>query len=301
MARTGVTYNVARRALERSEQQVPLSPTEVTTEVTGSTGRVVTVVSHNGGSGRSTAAVLLASQIARSSRAAGKSLRVCLVDLDTQHGNVGSLIGTYTPTALNLRVAPVWDARTVAESMVHDPMLGISALLAPIRVRPADGVGLAFYREVLGVLRASFDVIVLDAPGQDSEMTASLALPEADSIVFVTDMSIISVHGMARSLREMTDPIADGGLGVDRSKIGVLVNQSVEGVGMEQARLLEAALGSPILGQIPLATKDTFLAMNQAQIGRLLVHPLLGPAYLRVARVCVPDARLAPLVEAEAQ
>jgi len=253
----------------------------------------ITVTSSKGGSGKSTAALLLGASIARASREGGNPLSVCVIDMDTRDGQIASLIGTYMPTALNIRVQPVWDETTIRRHVVHESSMGIDCLLAPIRPRTADTVGPDFYRTIIRSLQRMYDVVVIDTSVQYLDpLIAQVCLPEATEIIFITTLAATAVQGMARALREITSPIEDSGLGISRDKLGILVNQSVAGVGMQREQILAAGLGVPVVGVIPLATKDVLTATNLHRMSTLLDHPLIGPAYNELARTCVPNRGL---------
>jgi len=257
----------------------------------------ITVTSSKGGSGKSTASILLAGTIARASAKAGKPLSVCLIDLDTRDGQVASLIGTFMPTALNIRVQPVWDEERIRRNLVRAPGLGIDTLLAPIRPRTADTVGPDFYRAIVRSLQRMYDVVIMDTSVQYlGPLIADVALVESDEILFVTTLASTAIQGMARALREMTAPIDESGLGIPREKIGIIVNQSLANVGMEREQVLAAGLGVPVVGAIPLATKDVLTATNLNCMHDLLDHPVIGPAYVDLARACLPGHELAPWV-----
>jgi cellulose biosynthesis protein BcsQ len=254
----------------------------------------ITVTSSKGGSGKSTASILLAGSIARASADAGTPLSVCLIDLDTRDGQVASLIGKFMPTALNIRVQPVWDEDRIRRNLVHADGLGIDTLLAPIRPRTADTVGPDFYRTIVRSLQRMYDVVIMDTSVQYLEpLIAEVALGESDEILFVTTLASTAVQGMARALREITAPLDESGLGIPREKIGIIVNQSLANVGMERDQVLAAGLGVPVVGVIPLATKDVLTATNLNRMYALLDHPLLGPAYNELARACLPGRELA--------
>ena len=257
----------------------------------------ITVTSSKGGSGKSTASLLLAASIARASRLGGRPLSVCLVDMDTRDGQIASLIGKYMPTALNIRVQPVWDELTIRRHLVHEEELGIDALLAPIRPRTADTVGPEFYRTMIRSLQRMYDVVVMDTSVQYLDpLIAEVCLPEATEILFITTLASTAVQGMARALREITAPIEESGLGIQRDKIGIIVNQSLAGVGMQREQILAAGLGVPVVGVIPLATKDVLTATNLHRMHTLLDHDLIGPAYNDLARTCIPGGGLAEFV-----
>lgn len=261
----------------------------------------ITVTSSKGGSGKSTASLLLAASIARASRLGGRPLSVCLVDMDTRDGQIASLIGKYMPTALNIRVQPVWDELTIRRHLVHEPELGIDALLAPIRPRTADTVGPDFYRTMIRSLQRMYDVVVMDTSVQYLDpLIAKVCLPEATEVLFITTLASTAVQGMARALREITAPVEESGLGIQREKIGIIVNQSVAGVGMQREQILAAGLGVPVVGVIPLATKDVLTATNLHRMHTLLDHELIGPAYNDLARTCIPGRGLAEFSVADA-
>ena len=255
----------------------------------------ITVTSSKGGSGKSTASILLGGSIARASADAGRPLSVCLIDLDTRDGQVASLIGKFMPTALNIRVQPVWDEERIRRNLVHADGLNIDTLLAPIRPRTADTVGPDFYKTIVRSLQRMYDVVIMDTSVQYLEpLIGEVALGEADEILFVTTLASTAVQGMARALREITAPLDESGLGIPREKIGIIVNQSVANVGMERDQVLAAGLGVPVVGVIPLATKDVLTATNLNRMYALLDHPLLGPAYNDLARACLPGRDIGP-------
>ncbi len=219
---------------------------------------------------------------------------MCLIDLDTRDGQVASLIGKFMPTALNIRVQPVWDEERIRRNLVHADGLNIDTLLAPIRPRTADTVGPDFYKTIVRSLQRMFDVVIMDTSVQYLEpLIGEVALGEADEILFVTTLASTAVQGMARALREITAPLDESGLGIPREKIGIIVNQSVANVGMERDQVLAAGLGVPVVGVVPLATKDVLTATNLNRMYALLDHPLIGPAYNDLARACLPGRDIA--------
>lgn len=248
------------------------------------------IIVHN-----STTAALLAGTIAKSSAAAGKPLRVVLVDLDTRDGQVASLIGKYMPTSINIRVMPEWNQQTVLANLVHDDRLGIDALLAPVRPRNADDVGPDFYRHIIGVLQTTHDVVILDCSVNYLDPLLGTAFAMSDEILFVTTLATTSVQGMARSLTELFADPADGGLGIPKEKVGIVANQVIRNVGMGKDKLLRAALGAPLVGQIPSDQDAVLIATNSNRMFDLLKHPSLGPAFFRLAVNCMPNVQLTPI------
>ncbi len=263
-------------------------------------GRVLTFFSNKGGAGKSTTAIMTATTIAQGSAAAGRPLKVVLVDMDTRDGQVASFIQTYTPTALNIRAKQDWGPETIQANLVPSKNLMIDCLLAPVRPRTADDVGPDFYRHVINVLRTTHDVVILDCSvAYLDPLIATVCLPEADRAVFITTMAAPAVEGMARSMREMREAIDSGGVGVDMRKVGVVLNQTIDNVHMTGQQVVQAALGAPLIGAIPVAFLDLLNATNTGRLYQLVKHPALGRAYHRLAQALLQldDDQLKPLFD----
>jgi len=204
------------------------------------------------------------------------------------------------PTSINIRVMPRWDAATVKANLVHDKRLGVDALLAPVRPRNADDVGPEFYQQIIGVLQTTHDVVILDCSVNYLDPLLGTGFAMSDEILFVTTLATTSVQGMARSLTELFADPADGGLGIPREKVGIVANQVINNVGMGRDKLLRAALGAPLVGQIPSDQDAVLISTNSNRMFDLLKHPKLGPAYFRLAVNCLPGMALAPLTAEQA-
>jgi cellulose biosynthesis protein BcsQ len=248
----------------------------------------IACMSSKGGSGKSTTAISLAGAIARSSALAGKPKKVALVDLDIRDGQVGSFIQQYMPTAVNIRMLPQINAKTVTANLVHDKNLGIDALLAPIRPRNADELGPKFYSDIIQVLKTTHDVVILDCSVNYLDPLLGTAFALSDEILFVTTLATTSVQGMARALQELFTTTENGGIGIPRNKVGVVINQSNNKAGMDKNKLVQASLGASIVGVIPAEYDEVLIRTNKHQMHLLLNHPRLGDAYYKLAQRCVP-------------
>lgn len=252
----------------------------------------IACMSSKGGSGKSTTAISLAGAIARASALAGEPKKVVLVDLDIRDGQVGSFIQQYMPTAVNIRMLPQINAKTVTANLVHDRNLGIDALLAPIRPRNADELGPQFYSEVIQVLKTTHDVIILDCSVNYLDPLLGTAFALSDEVLFVTTLATTSVQGMARALQELFTTPENGGLGIPKQKVGVVINQSNNKAGMDKNKLLQASLGASIVGVIPAEYDEVLIRTNKHQMHLLLNHPRLGDAYFKLAGKCAPHFKL---------
>lgn len=253
-------------------------------------GLVVTVTSSKGGSGKSTVAILLATQLAKSSKKAYEAgeaerpLDICVVDLDTFDGQLGFVLGHMTPTALNIALSEsILDAELVKSNLVFNERMGVHALLAPVRGATARYTDPPFYQKVIRILKTMFDVVVLDTSVQHyDDLIKTVALPEAQAILLVTTLDIKSVKGLARWMDVARKPLPQGH-GVDPAKIGVVVNGSVQGVGMGNQELTTAALGAKLLVAIPMDTKAVQAAGNANRLEDIIEHPTIGPEYFKLA------------------
>lgn len=283
-------------------EQAPL-PEPVASRIDPATGKLrgqltISVCSSKGGSAKSTTALMLGAQISHSSYAAGRPLKVAIVDLDIKDSQLGSMIGHVMPTALNIRVHDEWSDEVIKEHMVRANDLGVDCLLAPMRPRSADVVGPEFYKVVIKSLQRQYDVVILDCNvDYTHKLNSDVVFPMSDEILVTTTMVVTAVAGLARMIREMTTPENQGGMGLPRDKIGIVVSQNLADVGMSRDDILSAGMGVPIVGVIPLNTKDVITATNLNVMHKLLVHPALGPAYHRLATMCAPSHDLPPLLD----
>lgn len=276
---------------------------------TSRNGLVITVTSPKGGSGKSSVALLTATELAQASKKAyeaglsDRPLDVVIVDLDTFDGQLGFVIGQMRPTALNVATSSTPnDPATIKSNLVYNERMGIHALLAPVRGKTATYTTPSFYRKTIRTLKTMFDVVILDTSVQYlDDLIKTVALPEADAILLVTTLDIKSVKGLARWMNVAVEPVSEGGHGIDLHKVGVVVNGSVHGVGMGTQELVSAALGAQLLVAIPLDTLAVQAAGNANRLEDIIFHPSIGPAYFKLAnRVVKPRGiKLLPVIEDE--
>jgi len=123
-------------------------------------GTAITVFSANGGCGKTTLAINLAAALAEGGRR-----EVCLVDLDLAFGDVGIALHLFPrKTILDaVPLAEVLDA-TMIEALLTPSSAGFSTLLAPIEPEAAESIGTALVSELIDLLRAQFEYVVIDTP-----------------------------------------------------------------------------------------------------------------------------------------
>ena len=256
-------------------------------------GKIVAVTSSKGGSGKSTVSTSLASYIAHASIASAekgieeKPLKCLVLDLDIRDGQIGFLTGNSSPTVIALRANGIND-QTIEDTIIHSSRLKVDLLLAPKRPKNSDDTPPDFYVELLQQLRRKYDYIFLDTSVNYLDpLLEKVAYPTAEQIVFVTDITITSVFSMTRWIQEVTRPKQQGGIGINSSKIGIVVNKALADVNMNSERIERSALGLPIISVIPSNPKLVAHSANLQSMELLLKHPDIRSSIRRLARAIV--------------
>jgi len=191
--------------------------------VGGNSGAMVTVIGPKGGTGKT----LTACNVAVALALAGSS--TVLVDLDLQFGDVGLALGLRPDrTIYDLAVSGgSLDGEKVDGFLAQHPS-GARALLAPVRPDQAAAVGVVFLREVFDILRARYDVVIVDTPPAFT--------PEV--IAAVDGSSELCVVGMldALSLKDTKiglETLAQ--MGYPSEEVTLVLNRADTSVGISQA------------------------------------------------------------------
>lgn len=238
-------------------------------------GKVICVTSSKGGSGKSTVAISLAGYIARASAASKRDglekdkLSVAIVDLDVRDGQLGFVTGRTTPTVLNIALKDEVSVQTVRESSIWNEGLACDLYLAPKSARSHEEVPPQFYNELIQTLRSMYDYVILDTSVNYLDpLLEEVAYPSADQIIFVTDLGIQSVFGMTRWIKEVTGAGIGGdiGMGVNRNKVGIVVNKTMANVGMNPDKIKKASVDIPILTNLPSMPTMVTAAANAKRL-----------------------------------
>jgi pilus assembly protein CpaE len=120
---------------------------------------MVTVLGPKGGTGKTLTSCNVAVALAL------EGLESVVVDLDLQFGDVGLALGLRPErTIYDLAVSGGSLDGEKVEGFLADHSSGARALLAPLRPDQAAAIGIPFLREVFDILRARYDVVVVDTP-----------------------------------------------------------------------------------------------------------------------------------------
>ncbi|MDX3803918.1 AAA family ATPase [Streptomyces sp. AK04-3B] len=161
---------------------------------TGVGGTVVTVSGAKGGVG----ATLTAVQLALAAQASGRP--TALVDLDLQAGDVASYLDVqFRRSVVDLAAIADISPRILAEAVFrHDS--GVALLLAPGEGERGEEVTDRAARQILGALRARYEVVVVDCGAQLAGAGAA-AVELADRALLVTTPDVVAVRGAKRTVR----------------------------------------------------------------------------------------------------
>ncbi|MGQ4362331.1 AAA family ATPase [Streptomyces sp. SAS_272] len=161
---------------------------------TGVGGTVVTVSGAKGGVG----ATLTAVQLALAAQASGRP--TALVDLDLQAGDVASYLDVqFRRSVVDLAAIADISPRILAEAVFrHDS--GVALLLAPGEGERGEEVTDRAARQILGALRARYEVVVVDCGAQLAGAGAA-AVELADRALLVTNPDVVAVRGAKRTVR----------------------------------------------------------------------------------------------------
>ncbi len=279
------------------------APAAVAIEPSGpEVGRVFTVASATGGCGKTFFATNLAYFLARST---GK--RACIIDLDLQFGEVS--------TALRLRPRyTIYDAlhREAGDDLQFEDDLdefliehetGVFVLPAPKDPAEADQISPADVARAVDAIRARFDFVIIDTPGQLNEVVLA-AFDLSEKLYVMVTLDLPSVRNMSvflSTLEKLKMPAED---------IRLILNKAESDVGLEISEV-EKVLPAGFAATLPYA-KEVHRSINlgmpvlaaspETQVSRLLAASLveLLPEEQRAA---FRGARLRPqaMVQARGQ
>lgn len=257
-------------------------------------GKVITVTSSKGGSGKSTVSLLLAtylsqgSQIAHKENELNKKLNVCVVDLDTRDGQLGFLNGAQNPSIIDIVAQGAPTRESVKKGIWHNKNMDVDFIFSTKRPRNAAAIPNAFYGALVQKLKEIYDYVILDTSVNYLDpLLDHVAYPVADSIVFVSDIGISSIFGMMRWIRETTQSDDETHVNIDTTKIGIVINKVLNDVNMDTDKIEAAASGLPIWGVLPSLPGVVTYAANTSSMDQVLKQPIINAGIKNVADTIV--------------
>lgn len=240
---------VPRASDEEEDRAMTDEDCEASSAAEGQRGRVVTVFAPKGGSGKTTVSTNLATALHR------RGVRVCLVDLDLEFGDVA--IALQLPPARTLidglQPLPLRDSDLVNQVVVeYRP--GFDCVLAPIEPGHAERISAELVGDLMETLRRHYDYVVVDSPSQFTEQVLA-AMDRSDVQVLVSNPEIPSIKNLRLTL-DMLDL-----LGYPRDARAIVFNKADPAAGMTAAEV-ERTLDAAIAVSVP-ASRDIPASINR--------------------------------------
>jgi pilus assembly protein CpaE len=202
-------------------------------------GRIVTVFSPKGGTGKTVTSTNLAAAFAKFE---GK--RTLLLDLDLQFGDAAIMLGIEPEkTIYDLVVAPgeLDSEKLTGYTTRHGS--GLDILPAPLRPEDAELVTEAKLSRLLEVARESYDVIVVDtSPFFHGPMLATL--DRTDELLLVCGLDVPTLKNVRLALQTLEL------LAFPTNRIKVVLNRANTKVGMKRSEV-EGALDVKVRFELP--------------------------------------------------
>jgi pilus assembly protein CpaE len=248
---TAATAEEWDEAIERARARIAIEH-DLASSGEAARGRVISVFSTKGGSGKSLIASNLAVIAAQRS-----GQRVALVDLDLQSGDL----------AIMFQLMPalsIYDAAQGAERLDEEALhgyltahrSGIDLLAAPMEPSLAEQIDASAVESILELLPTMYPLIVVDGPPMFTDQMLA-ALDRSDEIVLVGSMDVPSIKNLKLAISTMTQ------LGHPREKLRIVLNRADSKVGL-RTQEVEKSLGAEIDVSIP-SSRDVPLSINQGE------------------------------------
>jgi pilus assembly protein CpaE len=215
-------------------------------------GRIITVFSPKGGTGKTVTATNLATALVKHS---GK--RTLLLDLDLQFGDAAIMLAIEPDrTIQDLMAAPgELDVEKLAGYTLRHTS-GVDVLPAPIRPEDAELVTEPKLARLLEVARESYDMIVVDtSPFFHGPMLATL--DRTDELLLVCGLEVPTIKNVRLSLQTLEL------LSFPPNRIRVILNRANSNVGLKRSEV-EAALETKVSFELP-SDRAVPLSVNRGQ------------------------------------
>jgi pilus assembly protein CpaE len=245
-------------------------------------GRVITVFSPKGGTGKTVTATNLATALAKH-----EQKRTLLIDLDLQFGDASIVMGLEPEkTIFDLVVAPgELDFEKLAGYTTKHPC-GLDVLPAPLRPEDAELVTESKITRLLEVARECYDTIVVDtSPFFHGPMLATL--DRTDELLVVIGLDVPTLKNVRLALQTLEL------LSFPANRARFVLNRANSKVGLSKKEI-EAALKVQIANEIP-SERVVPIAVNRGNPA-VLSDP--GSDYAKavreLAKAVVPKEQAAP-------
>jgi pilus assembly protein CpaE len=214
-------------------------------------GRLAVVFSTKGGVGKTFLATNLAFALAKE-----KGAKVVLVDLDLDFGNASLALDIAPRYTISDVVNEIVNLdRDLMESFLIPHPSGIWMLAANIQPRMNEFINADHVETILKLLQSSFDYVVVDMPSRFST-TLDPVFQMSDLLLLVTTPEVSTIRNLKACLNTLDS------LNFSAGKTKLILNKAGLSVDIRM-KDVEATLGHPLYGSLPLDIKLVTDAMNK--------------------------------------
>lgn len=239
-------------------------------------GRVVTVFSPKGGTGKTVLTTNVAAYLA------SRRKRTLLIDLDLQFGDAAIMLGLDPKKTLHDLVETPGDldpGKLAAFTTRHRS--GLDILAAPLLPEQAESVTEHKVLQVVEVARQAYDMVCIDtSPFFYGPMLALLR--PSDELLVLCGLDVPTIKNVRLSLRTLEL------LGYPGAQVHIVLNRVAADLGID-AGDVEKALGVPVEFEIP---NDTAVAQSVNNGTSPLLRDVgseFGKAIVRIASSLLPE------------
>jgi pilus assembly protein CpaE len=232
---------------------------EAGSDVPISGGQMLAVYSPQGGAGKSILAANLGVALARVLDGGAQKGRVALVDLNLQFGDIDLMLNLSpdnTIAGLAQKGAVGIDAELIEQYLAMHEDSGLRVLAAPSSPQHAESITVYTVEQVLDIMRASYQWVIVDTPSQLQDTTLA-ALDAATTILLVTTLDLLALHKTRIALDMLRQLYAP-------EKIQVVLNRANSDTGISLAEV-EESLGVPVRLQIPSDGRTVVPSVNEGK------------------------------------
>ena len=233
----------AAASVDRYEQETQISKPSV------GRAKVTTVLSPKGGAGKTVLSTNLAVGLASVAPRG-----VVIVDLDLQFGDVAYALGLKPRHTMYDVVATTgsFDITTLKVFLTHHSS-DLYVMCAPDEPARGEMIGVEAVQQIISLLAADFDHVIVDTPAGLSEHTLA-TLDLSTDVIFLADMDVPSVHHLNKVIK------AFDRLGMKSAERHFVLNRADARVGLSMMKVANQA-GLAVDIQIP-ASKQVPIALN---------------------------------------
>lgn len=242
------TFERLQRAIEINQRRHSRVVGPAVADESVARGRILTIVSPKGGSGKTMLATNLAT---------GLQLRsdqsVVLVDLDLQFGDVASGLGLRAEYSVVDVINSTDDATAMKAFLTPHPS-GLFVLPAPTNPVEAEEVAPDQLTKLLDLLAREFDFVVVDTGAGIDEPTL-VAIEQATDVIFITTIDVAAIQALRKAV------VVLDRLGLDEHQRWFVLNRASSRTGLSKSEI-EEVTGLAIDAEIP-SNRDISKSMNE--------------------------------------